>query len=120
MCIVHGHARAQRDWATVPRGQLTTLHVHALSVCTAGEMSATVVREPQAWTKTVSRLKADIVAGRDDADQLTPNLKIGVSTNFNKLVSLGRYLGAMRGQQRQLCQSCSSSTAHAYSNSRHF
>jgi hypothetical protein len=61
-------------------------------------MSATVVREPQAWTKTVARLKADIVAGREDAEQLTPNLKIGVSTNLNKLVSLGWHLGAACSQ----------------------
>lgn len=52
--------------------------------------SATVVREPQAWTKTVARLKAEIVAGRDDADLLMPNLKVGVSTNFNKLVRAQR------------------------------
>lgn len=51
----------------------------------AGEMSATVVREPQSWTKVVPRLKADIVSGRDDASALMPNLKVGVSTNFNKL-----------------------------------
>lgn len=50
-------------------------------------MSATVVRQPEAWIKSMERLKADIVAGRDDADVLTPNLKVGVSTNFNKLVS---------------------------------
>ena len=56
-------------------------------------MSATVVREPQAWTKTVAKLKAEIVAGREDADLLTPNLKIGVSTNFNKLVSWGQHDG---------------------------
>jgi hypothetical protein len=49
-------------------------------------MSATVVRHPEAWAKAISRIKGDIVAGRDDADLLTPNLKIGVSTNFNKLV----------------------------------
>jgi hypothetical protein len=49
-------------------------------------MSATVVRQPEAWIKSMRRLKADIVAGRDDADLLTPNLKVGVSTNFNKLV----------------------------------
>lgn len=48
-------------------------------------MSATVVREPQAWTKAVARVKADMVTGREDADLLMPNLKVGVSTNFNKL-----------------------------------
>jgi hypothetical protein len=47
-------------------------------------MSATVVRHPKAWTGLVSRLKADITAGREDAALLTPNLKLGVSTNFNK------------------------------------
>jgi hypothetical protein len=61
--------------------------VHAVG---AGEMSATVVREPQAWTKATARIKADIVQGRDDADLLMPNLKVGVSTNFNKLVSFCR------------------------------
>ncbi|WIA29300.1 hypothetical protein OEZ86_011805 [Tetradesmus obliquus] len=50
-----------------------------------GEMSATVVRYPRSWTSLVSRLKNDIVTLRDDADQLMPNLKVGVSTNFNKL-----------------------------------
>jgi hypothetical protein len=55
-------------------------------------MSATVVRQPEAWIKSMGRLKADIVAGRDDADLLTPNLKIGVSTNFNKLVSQSGHL----------------------------
>lgn len=50
-----------------------------------GEMSATVVGEPQAWTKAVARVKADMVAGREDAGLLMPNLKAGISTNFNKL-----------------------------------
>ena len=51
--------------------------------------------EPQAWTKTVAKLKSEIVAGRKDADLLTPNLKIGVSTNFNKLVSWGQHDGCI-------------------------
>lgn len=50
-----------------------------------GEMSATVVRYPRSWTSLISKLKNDIVALRDDADQIRPNLKVGVSTNFNKL-----------------------------------
>jgi hypothetical protein len=60
-------------------------------------MSATVVRHPEAWTKAVSRIKADIVAGRDDADLLTPNLKVGVSTNFNKLVSSPSCIMSLHG-----------------------
>jgi hypothetical protein len=49
----------------------------------AGEMSATVMRHPVSWTTAAARLKADIVAGRDDAELLLPHIKVGVSTNFN-------------------------------------
>ncbi|KAF8073017.1 rpsQ [Scenedesmus sp. PABB004] len=49
----------------------------------------TQARRPQRgggpWTQLVGQLKADIVRGRDDAAQLQPNLKVGVSLNFNKL-----------------------------------
>lgn len=62
------------------------MHAHAqVWFAMQGEMSATVVRHPAAWTALVPRIKADIVAGRDDADAILPNLKVGVSTNFNKL-----------------------------------
>lgn len=76
---------------------LQALHACACVLPGAGEMSATVVREPQSWTKAVSRIKADIVAGRDDASELMPNLKVGVSTNFNKLVSPAEPLSTRPG-----------------------
>ncbi len=79
--------------------------MHAHAVLCAGEMSATIIREPQAWTTAVSRLKADIVAGRDDASELTPNLKVGVSTNFNKLVRVSGML-ACAGIGRPLTVLC--------------
>lgn len=44
-----------------------------------GEMSATVVRYPRSWTSLVSRLKSDIVMGRED-EPLMQNLKVGVSS----------------------------------------
>jgi hypothetical protein len=50
-----------------------------------GEMSATVVRHPYSWTRLVRMLKDEIAASRDDAMELLPNIKVGVSTNFNKL-----------------------------------
>jgi hypothetical protein len=50
-----------------------------------GEMSATIVRHPSSYTAIIPRLKAALLAGREDADLLRPNILVGVSTNFNKL-----------------------------------
>jgi hypothetical protein len=41
-----------------------------------GEMSATVMRHPRSWTALIPRIKADIVAGLDDAGHIMPNLKV--------------------------------------------
>jgi hypothetical protein len=60
-------------------------------------MSATVVRHPRSWTALAKRLKADIVAGREDAADLLPNLKLGVSTNFNSECAQWRARARMCG-----------------------
>ena len=50
-----------------------------------GEMSATVFFHPRPYTSLVETLKQDITAGRPDADLVRKHIRIGVSTNFNKL-----------------------------------
>jgi hypothetical protein len=44
---------------------------------------------PQAWTTTVARLNAEIVAGREDADLVTPNPEDRSLNQFQQADELG-------------------------------
>jgi hypothetical protein len=49
---------------------------------------STIFYYPRPYITLIDQLKLDMVGGRADAMALLPNLYVGISTNFNKMIAL--------------------------------